>query len=134
MAHLSFVTKVAGIQAQTVDAALDALQGKLVVKVDVGDQGDMDLLLDLSHGLGCFHVRYGATDNLAAHLFQFMDLAYGGGHVPGVRFGHGLYGYVGSTANFDATDGNRLGDSAFVHWGFLSKPHKEGDICVFGRF
>ncbi|CUV02347.1 hypothetical protein MGWOODY_Clf2789 [hydrothermal vent metagenome] len=124
--HLGFVPKVARIQAETVNAAFNTFQGQLVMKVDVSDQRYMDLLLDFLHGFGGFHVRYRASDNLAAHFFQLMDLANGGSHVPGIRFGHGLDGYVSATANLNATDRDWFSNSTFIHRGILSAPYVRG--------
>ena len=45
LAHLVLVPKVAGVQPQTIDAAFRAFQSQPVMKVDVRDQGNVDLLL-----------------------------------------------------------------------------------------
>ena len=45
---LAPVADVARVEAETVHTALQRLQGKLVVEVDVGDDGDVGLTLDLS--------------------------------------------------------------------------------------
>ena len=81
------------------------------MKVDVGDQGDADLLLDLGHRLGRFHIGNRRADNLAAGFFKLVDLAHRGLHVSGVGFGHGLDGNVRIAAHFDAAHIYGLSDS-----------------------
>ena len=85
------------------------------MEVDIGDQRNVDTLFDRAHGLGCFHIRNGATNDLAAHFLQLMDLADSGIHVSGVGFSHGLDRNVSSTTDCHPTDIDRLGNSALVH-------------------
>ena len=113
--HLVFVAQVAGIQAQAVHPAHSALDGQLVVEVDVGDERDVDLLLDFRHGLGRFHVGHRRPDDVAARLFQFVNLAHGGLHVPRIGLGHGLDGDVGVPAYFHAADVHWLGSASLLH-------------------
>ena len=40
------------------------------MEMNVGDEGNVNLLFDLRHGLGRFHVGHGAADDLAADLLQ----------------------------------------------------------------
>ena len=56
--HLVLVPQVAGVQPQTVHATRGAFQRQLIVKVDVGNQRYVDLLLDLRHRFGRVHVRH----------------------------------------------------------------------------
>ena len=113
-AHLVGVAKVAGIEAQAVHAAGGALQGQLVMEVDIGNQGNVNLLLDLGHCLGGFHVGHRRADDFTTRLFQLVNLAHGGLHVAGVGFSHGLDGNVGATANFHTANVHGFGNSPFV--------------------
>ena len=115
LSNLVFVPQVSGVEAKTVNSALDALQRQLVMEVDVRNQWNVYQVFDLAHGLGGLHVRDRAANYLATRLFQLMDLPNGGGHIPGIRFSHGLNGDVGSATDFYSTNGDLLGNSAFIH-------------------
>ena len=115
-AHLVLVAQVAGVEAQAVNAAFEALEGELVVEVDVGDERDVYPLLYLAHGDGGVHVGNGGADDVAARLFQLVNLAHGGRHVAGIGLGHGLDGDFGVAAHLDAADVDRFG------WPSLSHP------------
>ena len=115
LAHLVFVAQVAGIEAQAVDATLRAFQRKLVVEMDVGDQRYPDLLLDLRHRLGSFHVGHRGADDLASRFLEFVDLPDRRLDVASVGLRHRLYGDVGATANLDSADVHRFGNPALVH-------------------
>ena len=112
---LLFVAQVAGVEAQAVHAAPGALQGQLVVEVNVGDEGNVNSLLDFGHCLGCCQVRHGGADDVAAHLFQFVNLADGGLHIAGVGLGHRLDGDFSPAADLDVAHVNRLGNPPLVH-------------------
>ena len=126
LAHLVLVAQVAGVEAQAVHAALQALEGELVVEVDVGDERDVYLLLDLAHGDGGVHVGNGGADDVAARLFQLVNLPHGGRHVAGVGLGHGLDGDFGVAAHLDAADVDRFG------WPSLNHPFCP-PLCRSGR-
>ena len=97
--HLLRPADVAGVDAQGVDAPLRAFQRVLIMKVDVRDQGDGDLLPDFVHSLRGRLVGDGDADDLAARRLQGVDLGHGGRHVVGLRVAHGLDGNRGAAAH-----------------------------------
>ena len=84
------------------------------MEMNVGYEGNVNLLLDLHHGLGRCHVGHGAADDLTANLLQLPDLPNRCRHIPGVGFGHGLDGDVGSAADLDSADLHRHSDPTFI--------------------
>jgi len=84
--------EVAGVEADAVGAGLDGGEGEAVAEVDVGDQGDADLLADGGQRLGGRAVGHGDADDLAAALFELAGLADRRRHVGGRRVGHRLHG------------------------------------------
>ena len=115
LAHLVFVAQVARIESQAVHAAGGALQGQLVVEVDVGDERNVNLLFDLRHRLGGLHIGHRRADNLATRLFQLVDLSHRRLHVAGVGFSHRLDGHIGVAAHLHAAHVHRFGNSPFRH-------------------
>ena len=96
---LLFPADIAGVDAQGVDPPLRTRQGEFVVEMDVGDQGNADLLLDFVHGLCRRLVRDGHPDDLASGGLQLLDLGHGSGHIVGLGIAHGLDGHRGAAAH-----------------------------------
>ena len=90
LAELLLTADVAGIEPNLVNALLNRGQGVLVVEVDVGDQGDVDPLLDLPQHLGGVVVGNRNAGHLAAGLFEPIDLMHRGVDVAGVGDRHRL--------------------------------------------
>ena len=86
------------------------------MKMDIGDERDVDLFLDLGHGLRRIGVGHGAPNQFTARLFQLMNLFDRGLHVSGIGLGHGLDRNVRSAAYLNATYIDRLGYSTFTHY------------------
>ena len=57
--HLLTVPYVARVQPEAVHARLQRFERKLVVEVDIGDEGNGDLPSDLSEGFSRLHIGYG---------------------------------------------------------------------------
>ena len=83
---------VAGVDADLVDAALGAHQGQAVVKVDIGHQGYVHLLLDFVDRQGGLLVGNRKAHNIRAGRAHGTDLRYGGFNIPGLCIAHRLYG------------------------------------------
>ena len=81
---------VAGVDADLVHPLPRALERKLIVKMNVRDQRDVDGAFDLASFLRRRHIRHSHTDNLAPGLLQPEDLRDGRRRVLGVRVAHGL--------------------------------------------
>jgi hypothetical protein len=62
-----FVTDVARVDTQAVDAVFGHFQRDTVVKVDIGDQRDVDLLFDQFERFCGIHRRNGDADNVRAY-------------------------------------------------------------------
>jgi hypothetical protein len=77
---------------------------------------------DFGHRLGRLHIGHRAANNLAAGLFQLVNLPDGCRYVPGVRLGHRLHGNIGPATDLHAADIDRLGNSASVHNVALTHP------------
>ena len=112
---LAFVADVAGVQPQAVNAAVEGLEGKLVVEVDVGHDGDVDLALDPSQRLGRLHVGDGAPDYLAPLLLQPTYLGDRGRDVAGVGLGHRLDSHGRIAADLHVADVQSLRHPPLVH-------------------
>ena len=69
--------------------------------MDVGDQGNIDLILDLVDSLRRGLIRDGHPDDLTSGSLQLLDLGHGGGHIVGLCIAHGLDGHRGAAANGD---------------------------------
>ena len=65
-------------------------EGKSMLEMDVGDQGDMNPVLDLPDGRCCRFIGNRNTDDFTARLFQFADLFDRGVDVARIGGGHGL--------------------------------------------
>ncbi len=83
-----FIADVAWVDAQAVDAILRHLQRNTVVKVDIRDQRNADLLFDELKGFRRVHGRHGNTDDIRAHALQGFDLINRRFHIRGTRIGH----------------------------------------------
>ncbi len=90
-AHTVFATDVARVDAQAVHTQLGHTQSDFVVEVNVGDQRNLDQLLDAAKGLGSVHVRYGYAHDVHTGGFQTVDLGDCGGNIIGVAVGHALH-------------------------------------------
>ena len=113
--HPLRVPDVAGVDAHLVCPGLDALQGQLVVEVNVHHQGQVDLLLDGPHRFGGGHVGHRHPDDLAPGGGQAADLLHRGLHVLGGGVGHGLNG-----PRRAAADGHASHENLFRHRQFTS--------------
>ena len=85
------------------------------MEVDVRNDWNVDLALNFAKGIGSFHVRDSAPDDLTTCGFKLVNLTHGSSDVTGVRFGHGLDGYGGVTTHLYASDPNGLGYSTLSH-------------------
>ncbi len=91
-ADTRFVTDVARVDAQAVDAVFGHFQRDAVVEVDIGHQRHVDLLFDQLERLGGIHGRDGDADDVRAHALQRFDLIDRRFHIGGARVGHRLHG------------------------------------------
>src|SRR5207302_11037637 len=98
------VDDVARVEAEAGDARLDRGQGQGVVVVDVGDDRQRRALDDRLQGLGRLPVGDRGADDLAAGVFELVDLLEGRFDVPRVRLGHGLDGDRRGSADDHLTD------------------------------
>ena len=113
--NLLGVPQIAGIQAQAIHSAAGAFQGQLIVKMDVGNQGNLNPLFDFGHRPGRFQIGNGRADNVAAGFLQLVDLADGGFNIPRIGLGHGLDGNIGPAADLDAAHINRFSNPPLLH-------------------
>jgi hypothetical protein len=113
--HAVSVTDVPWVKSKTVDALVEGFERELIVEVNVGDKGDMDLPLNLTQGFGGLHVGHSATYDLATHVLKLMDLTNCCGDVARVSLGHGLDGDGSVAAHFYPANKNGLGHSALHH-------------------
>ena len=105
----SHAADVAGVDADLVDGMVERGQGHLVVEVDVADERELDALLDLAKHRGVLRLGHGDADELAAGLFQAVDLRDGGLDVVGVGRGHRLHPDRVVAADDDVADGDLAG-------------------------
>jgi 4-hydroxy-3-methylbut-2-en-1-yl diphosphate synthase IspG/GcpE len=70
--------------------AIAAIESGAVVKVNVGNKRNMDLLLDLADCSSRFHGRNRHTDNVTSGVLQAVDLLYRCRHILRLRVAHGL--------------------------------------------
>ena len=103
LSHLVGITDVAGVQADAADAAANRLKRKLVMEVNVGDDGDGRSAADSCQRLCGVHIRDGATDYVTPCRGNLIDLQNRRLDVAGVRLGHGLDGDFSIAANRDFT-------------------------------
>jgi hypothetical protein len=87
---LGAIVDIAGIEADLVNTGLDGFEGTLKVKVDIGDDGDLDLREDLTEGIGVFFLRHSDADDVCTGGDELVDLADAGIDIVGVATGHGL--------------------------------------------
>jgi len=116
LSYLVFIAQVSGVQTEAVYTTFKAFKGKLVMEMDIGNQGNIDLFLDFSHRLSRISVGHCAADQFASGLFQFVDLFDRGFHVSSVSLGHGLDCDVRATAYLNAAHVDRLGCSTITHF------------------
>ena len=83
--------EVAGIDADFVDAAVEAAERHAVVVVDVADHRQRAAALDLREGREVFRLGDGDADDFAAGVGQRLDLGERGLGVAGVGGGHRLH-------------------------------------------
>ncbi|MPM84147.1 hypothetical protein SDC9_131218 [bioreactor metagenome] len=88
--HLFRPADVAGVDADGVDPALRARQREFVVKVNVGNERDGNLLLNFIYGRSSRPVGNGHSNQFAPGGLQRFDLRHGGGHIVGFGAAHGL--------------------------------------------
>ena len=110
-AHLVCPANVAGVDAHFVDAVLHGGDGQGVVKVNVRHQGHRAGVHQCANRPGARPVVHRHAHQVAPRRCQPLDLIQGGGHVPGVRVGHGLNGDRGPAADQYAACADLLGHS-----------------------
>ena len=97
--HLLIGADVARVDADFVGPFLGGPDGGLVVKVDVGHQGQRRIPADASKGPGGLFIGHGEPGHMASGLFQSVKLAEGGFHIGGFGVGHGLNAEGGAAPN-----------------------------------
>ena len=91
-AHLLRAADVAGVDAHFVNAVFHGGDGQRVVKMNVRHQRHRALIHQPPHRPGARPIVHRNAHQIAPRRRQLPDLLQGGGHVPGVRIGHGLNG------------------------------------------
>jgi len=104
LADLFGPADIAGIEAQTVDSRLQRLQCQAMVEVDVGNEGDVDGLLDLWELFGGFPIGNCDPYHFAPDFRQALDLGNRGPPIAGVGVGHGLHHNRRPAADGDAAE------------------------------
>ncbi len=74
-----------------------------MIKVDVGNQWNIDPFLDRRKGTRSSIVWHGDTNDLASRLLQPLDLRHGGIDIAGVGARHRLYDDRIISPNLDST-------------------------------
>src|SRR5690606_7889043 len=74
LADILFLTDIARVEAQAVNAGVEGLEGEGVLEVNVGDERDGRVRDDVGQGRGGLAVRDGDTDDLAADVGELLDL------------------------------------------------------------
>ena len=98
-ANTLFITDIARVNTQTIDAVFRYFQRNAIVEVDVSHQRHVNLLFDEFERFCRVHRRYGYTDDISANAFQRLDLIDRCFDVCRTRIGHGLYGDGSTIAN-----------------------------------
>ncbi len=91
-ANTLFITDIAWVDTQAIDAVFRHLQRDTIVEVNIGNQRDINLLFDKLERFCGIHCRYRDTNNICADAFQRFDLINRRFHICGTRIGHRLYG------------------------------------------
>ena len=110
---------IPGIDADLIHAVLGALQGYLVVKMNIRyDGGGDSLLLDGQYGFGSLRIGHRNADDITACRGQRFDLTYRCLNIVGVGIGHGLNGdgVVGTDGNLADFDlGGTAANGIVIH-------------------
>ena len=104
-----FPANISWVNADFINPLPCALQGQLVIKMDVCYQRDVDAALDGPDGLGRCHVWHCHPDDLTASRLQAVDLIHCGGDVIRLCAAHGLDGNWRTAAHGDAAHKNLIG-------------------------
>jgi hypothetical protein len=84
-------TEIAGIDANGVGAIFHGSNGQPVIKMDVGNQGDGNLIPDNAESPSRFFIQNGDADKVATGCLKTPYLRYGLLDIPGIGIGHGLH-------------------------------------------
>ena len=107
-AHALGRTDVARIDAQLVHAVFDGFDRKPVVEMHVGDERNMNALLDAFHRLRRRLVKDRDANDLAPRLFEPKNLIDRRVHVARVGVAHGLYGDRRAAADLHVSDLDKI--------------------------
>lgn len=77
-----------GVDANFVRAARRRFDGETVVEMNVRDERDGDILLNFTQRVRGLHIRHRDAHDLAARLFERVDLRDGGLGILSVRVAH----------------------------------------------
>jgi hypothetical protein len=77
LAKAVHAANVARVQANLVDRMIEGGQGHLVIEMDIDDQRQLDAPLDLAQHRSILRLRHRDAHQLAAGLFEAMDLGDG---------------------------------------------------------
>ena len=99
---------VAGVDANFVRAARRRFDGETVVEMNVRDERDGDILLNFAQRVRGLHIRHRDAHDLAARLFERVDLRDGGLGILSVRVAHRLDRDRRAAADSDAACDNLL--------------------------
>lgn len=103
-----FITDIARINSQAVNAIFSDFKGNTIVKVDISNQRDIDLLFDKTKSLCGIHRGHGYAHNIYANAFQRFDLSDRRGNAGGTGVGHGLNGNRRAVTHRHLADVNAL--------------------------
>ena len=81
---------IAGVNAYFIRAVLNGCKRQAIVKMDIRNQRDPDLMPYLIKRSRGVHIRYRYTDDLTACLFKTMDLFHRSSRIRGFCIAHGL--------------------------------------------
>ena len=95
---------VSGIYADLVDSALKRRKGELVIKMNVGDQRNVRVLLNIRNAFRRLFVRNRKAHNVAPRALERENLFDGRGGVCGFCKGHRLNGDRMIGADLDRAD------------------------------
>ncbi len=87
-ANTLFATDVTWVNTQAVHAILRHFERNTVIKVDIRDQRNVDLLLDEFKGFSRIHSRYGYAHDICANALKRFNLIDCRFHIGGASVGH----------------------------------------------
>ena len=85
-----FITDVAGVDTNFINAQFHDTQCQTIIKVDVCHQRNMNLFFDFTNGICRFHIRHCHTHQFTACCFQRMNLRHRSRYISGICITHGL--------------------------------------------